>query len=182
MEPRALLLTGRPGIGKTTVLRRLADFLAGRAVGGFYTGEIRIAGRREGFEVSTFSGQVAVLAHVKTHSPHRVGRYGVDVAAFERTVLPELERRAEVLLIDEIGKMECFSARFVQAVRGLLNGNAPLVATVALSGTGFIAEVKRRPDVRLWQVTTANRDELPMRLTEQVFAALAGAAAGSLTA
>ena len=143
-------------------------------MGGFYTGEIRIAGRREGFEVSTFSGQVAVLAHVKTHSPHRVGRYGVDVAAFERTVLPELERRAEVLLIDEIGKMECFSARFVQVVRGLLNGNAPLVATVALSGTGFIAEVKRRPDVRLWQVTTANRDELPKRLAEEVFAAPAG--------
>ena len=131
MEPRALLLTGRPGIGKTTVIRRLADLLAGRAVGGFYTGEIRIAGQRQGFEVSTFSGRVAVLLTWKRTARTASGAW-VDVAAFERTVLPELERRADVLLIDEIGKMECFSARFVQAVRELLNGNVPLVATVAL--------------------------------------------------
>jgi nucleoside-triphosphatase len=164
----AILLTGRPGIGKTTVMRRLADLLAGRVIGGFYTGEIRVAGQRQGFGVSTLSGTTAVLAHTRIHSPHHVGRYGVDVEAFERTVLPELARAVDVLLIDEIGKMECFSARFVQRVRELLNGAVPIVATVALSGSGFIAEAKRRPDVELLEVTVGNRDELPKQLAERV--------------
>jgi nucleoside-triphosphatase len=164
----AILLTGRPGIGKTTVIRRLADLLGGKALAGFYTAEIRVGRQRQGFEIRTFSGTTAVLAHTNVDSPHCVGRYGVDVEAFEKTVLPELARPADVLLIDEIGKMECFSDRFVQAMRKLLNEAVPLVAAVALSGPGFIAEVKRRPDVELRHVTAQNRDELPGQLANLV--------------
>ena len=163
-----ILLTGRPGIGKTTVIRRLAELLPGRAIAGFYTDEIRVAGQRQGFRVTAFSGVSGVLAHAKTHSSHRVGRYGVDVEAFERIALPELGRRAEVLLVDEIGKMECFSTRFVQAVRNVLEGSTPLVATVARSGSGFIADVKRRRDVELWEVTAQDRDELPGQIAERI--------------
>jgi nucleoside-triphosphatase len=105
----AILLTGRPGIGKTTVIRRLADLLASPALAGFYTDEIRLAGQRQGFRVTAFSGVSEVMAHTQIRSPHRVGRYGVDVDAFERIVLPELTRPADALLIDEIGRMECFS-------------------------------------------------------------------------
>jgi len=163
-----ILLTGRPGIGKTTVIRRLAGLLTGRTIAGFYSEEIRAAGRRLGFGLSTFSGVTGVLAHVKMRSPHRVGRYGVDCGAFERIALAELARPADVLLIDEIGKMECFSARFVEALRKSLGQSRPVVATVALSGSGFIAEVKRRPDVELWQATVQNRDALPARLAERI--------------
>jgi nucleoside-triphosphatase len=163
-----LLLTGRPGVGKTTVIARLAQQLADRRVAGFYTEEIREGGRRQGFRAATFSGEIIVLAHIEIRSRQRVGRYGVDVAAFERLVLPELRRSCDVAIIDEIGKMECFSAAFVDAVRGLLDGSTPVVATVAVSGGGFIAEAKRRPDVELWEVTQANRDELPQRLLERL--------------
>ena len=72
--------------------------------------------------VTMLSGVSDVLAHTQIHSRQRAGRYAVDVDAFERTVLPELVRSAEVFLIDEIGKMECFSPRFVQAVRDVLDG------------------------------------------------------------
>jgi nucleoside-triphosphatase len=168
-----ILLTGRPGVGKTTVIRRLAELLSGRAIAGFYTDEIRVAGQRQGFRVTTFSGATDILAHTKTRSPHRVGRYGVDVAAFERIVLPELARAAEVLLVDEIGKMECFSASFVRAIRAILDGPTPIVATVALSGSGLIAEVKRRPEVELLELTAQNRDELPGQLAERVIRSVA---------
>ncbi len=163
-----ILLSGRPGIGKTTVIRRLAGLLSGRVIAGFFTDEIRVAGQRQGFRVTAFSGAADILAHTKTHSPHRVGRYGVDVDAFERIALPELARPADVLFVDEIGKMECFSSRFVQAVRDVLNGPVPIVATVALSGPGFIADVKCRPDVELLEVTAQNRDELPGQLAERI--------------
>ena len=92
----------------------------------------------------------------------------MDVVAFERLVLPELRRPCDAVIIDEIGKMECFSPPFVDAVRGLLDGSTPVTATVAVSGGGFIAEAKGRPDVELWEVTAANRDDLPQRLARRM--------------
>jgi nucleoside-triphosphatase len=166
--PRNILLTGRPGVGKTTVITRLAERLADKTVAGFYTGEIRAGGQRQGFGVTTFSGGSGVLARVDLRSRQRVGRYGVDVAAFEQLVLAELARACDVMLIDEIGKMECFSSRFVDAVRRLLDSTTPLVATVAASGSGLIAEVKGWPDVEVWQVTHENRDGLPQKLAKRV--------------
>jgi nucleoside-triphosphatase len=70
---------------------------------------------------------------------------------------------ADVYLVDEIGKMECLSPRFVEAMRALLASAATVVATVARRGQGFIAEVKQRKGAELWEVTRANRDELPAR-------------------
>jgi nucleoside-triphosphatase len=162
------LLTGAPGIGKTTVLMRLAERLGNLRVAGFYTEEVREGGRRQGFRAVTFAGDTAMLAHVRTKSHHRVGRYGVDVSAFEKLALPELQRPADVVLIDEIGKMECFSAAFVQAVKGLLDSDIPVIATVALKGGGLIAEVKRRSDTEVIRVAHDNRDRLPARLAKSL--------------
>ncbi len=161
-----ILLTGRPGIGKTTVVVRLAELLRNRTLTGFHTQEIRGDRGRLGFHAVTFSGQTGTLAHVDFKRRPRVGRYGVDVRAFEELVLPELDRQSDLVLIDEIGKMECFSSRFVEAVRGLLDGPSAVLATVAIKGGGFIAEVKSRPDVEITEVTHANRDELPRTLAE----------------
>jgi len=159
-----ILLVGPPGVGKTTVIMRLATHLEGRAVAGFYTQEIRQAGRRLGFQAATFAGETVVMAHVDFRGRHRVGRCGVDVASFEQLVLPELARKHEIMLIDEIGKMECFSSRFVDAVGCLLDDPTPVIATVAIRGGGFIGQVKARPDSEMWQVTRQDRDELPQRL------------------
>jgi nucleoside-triphosphatase len=167
-DRRTTLLTGRPGCGKSTVIQRLAQRLHGRNLAGFDTQEIRHGGQRQGFRARTFSGDSCVLASINLRSRYRVGRYGVDVAAFEALVLPELARPCDVMLIDEIGKMECLSTRFVDAVRALLDGPIPIVATIALSGRGFIADVKARPDVELWDVTLANREELPRQLAERL--------------
>jgi nucleoside-triphosphatase len=145
---------------------RLAELLPGRTVAGFYTEEIRGPKGRQGFRAVTFAGQTATLAHVSSRSRSRVGRYGVEVADFEALVLPELARRCDLIIIDEIGKMECFSSGFVFAARELLDGAVPVVATVAIKGGGFIAEVKARPDVEICEVTTLNRDGLPQRLAE----------------
>ncbi len=169
-QGRNILLTARPGAGKTTVIMQLAEQLADQQIAGFYTEEIREGGKRQGFRAATFSGRTMVLAHVGIGGGYRVGRYGVDVDAFEQVVLPELRRPCGVFLIDEIGKMECFSARFVDAVRDLLDGPTPVVATVALSGGGFIAEAKGRADVEVCQVTLANRSELPGQIGKCIVA------------
>lgn len=161
----ALLLTGRPGVGKTTALRAASQKLRGFRLAGFYTEEIREGRERRGFRLVTFAGEMAIIAHVDLPAP-RVSKYGVDVATIDRfaAALGSPHDRSAVHLIDEIGKMECLSAAFVDVMRRLIASGQPLVATVAQRGGGFIEEVKRRRDVEVWTVTEATRDSLPDRI------------------
>lgn len=160
------LLTGVPGIGKTTIIKNVAEQFKGKRLGGFYTEEIREHGERRGFRLVTFAGQERVIAHMDLPKTHRVGKYGVDVAALDGVVgsALALDNAVVVYLVDEIGKMECLSACFIAAMRALLKSSMTLVATVALKGSGLIAEVKRREDSLLWEVTRESRDGLPARI------------------
>ena len=163
---RNILLTGRPGIGKTTAILRLAELLAGRRLAGFTTEEVRVGGTRRGFRILTLDGREGILADVGLRTQWRVSKYYVDVEGFERLVCPILEAavdEADVVLVDEIGKMECFSARFCDAVELLADASTPLVATIAAHGRGLIAAMKQRPDVQLLTLTHENRDEIPHR-------------------
>lgn len=163
----ALLLTGRPGVGKTTAIERIAGRLEGARIAGFLTHEIRDRrGRRAGFRAEPFGGEGCTMAHVEIDGPPRVSKYGVDVSAIDRLADSALAPADEVdlYLIDEIGKMECFSDRFVRSVRELLDSGKPVVAAVGLRGGGFIREVKERPDTELREMTRENRDGIPDRV------------------
>ncbi|MBC7223581.1 MAG: AAA family ATPase [Anaerolineae bacterium] len=170
-SPPKVLLTGRPGIGKTTVIMRFLEAASSRTCRGFYTQEWREGGRRVGFWAITLAGERTVLAHVDFPRRHAVGKYGVDVAAFEALVLPQLEAPDEpvdLLVLDEIGKMECLSARFREAVWRALGGAVPVLGTIPQRGGGrFVEQVRARPDVTLVPVTSANRDDLPRQLAKQ---------------
>jgi nucleoside-triphosphatase THEP1/catechol 2,3-dioxygenase-like lactoylglutathione lyase family enzyme len=167
-------LTGAPGCGKTTVIRQLAAALSGWRLAGFYTKEIRAAGVRVGFQINDFAGRSTVMAHVDFTGPCRVGRYGVDVAAIERMLEGALvpDAGVEAYLVDEVGKMECLAAGFVARMRAVLAAGKPVVATVALHGGGFIEEIKAGYGAPLWEVTHANRDELPGRALKWLHAAV----------
>jgi len=168
-DEHILLLTGRPGVGKTTVIRRVVDRLRpiGWHLGGFYTEEIRERDTRKGFRAVTMAGDGVTVAHADTGGMPKVGKYTVDVPALDEVAEATLRhdaKDADAVIIDEIGKMECLASGFLDATTDLLDQPLPLVATVAKSGRGLISEVKNRPDARLVEVTRHNRDDLPERI------------------
>lgn len=158
----ALLLTGSPGTGKTTLIRQA---IAGSKIsaGGFYTEEIRSGGSRQGFNLTTLDGHEVVLSHVDNPSRCRVGKYGVDMANLENVGAAAVEQAIEVsdlIVIDEIGKMELFSLRFRQAVLKAMDSDKKVLGTIMLKPHPFADDIKRRRDVKVVEVTWANRDQI----------------------
>jgi nucleoside-triphosphatase len=160
-----IILTGPPQCGKTTVIQRVVAAFPGR-VAGFYTREVRAGGRRVGFEIVTLNGAAALLSHVDFSGPFRVGKYGVNLDNFHRVALPTLEAQAgvDLIVVDEVGKMECLSDKFVAAMERLWDAPVALLVSVAEKGGGLIATLKAKPDKILITVTPDNREALPARI------------------
>jgi nucleoside-triphosphatase len=171
---RVYLLTGRPGTGKTSLIKEAAA-AAGDKAGGFYTEEIRSGGSRQGFRLITLDGDEAVLAHINIRSPHRVSRYGVDVGSLERVGVSALNRAARecpLVIIDEIGKMELFSQSFREAVLNLISSHRQVLGTIMSSAHPWADTVKQRPGVKLDEVTRANRKQVREELLSWLRASL----------
>jgi nucleoside-triphosphatase len=157
-----ILLTGRPGVGKTTLIKKLSDALGPFHPAGFYTDEIREGSVRKGFELVSLDGRKQILSHVDVKGLFRVGKYGVDIVGFEAflKVIDFLSPAVGLIIVDEIGKMECLSDKFRTLLRKILNSDKSLIATIALRGGGIIAEIKGQRETTLWEVTSQNRDSI----------------------
>ena len=169
-----LFLTGSPGVGKTTVVRRIVEQLDGFTCAGFYSEEMRQRGQRIGFRVVTLNGEEGLLASVG-RTPPTVGKYSVHMKEFENLVLPELAPQttpADLYVIDEIGKMELLSRQFRTRVIDLLAEPANLLATIAKKGKGFVEQIKARSDIELIEITRTNRNDLPDRIAQKIKAEL----------
>jgi nucleoside-triphosphatase len=165
---KTILLTGKPGVGKTTVIRDVVRGLPGQA-GGFYTEEIRERGRRQGFKIVTLDGQEGILAHVSIKSPLRVSQYGVNLADLEGigvTAIQEAMAHKDFVIIDEIGKMELFSQAFKTAVWAAIHSDKPVLGTITLRPHPWADRIKALPQVTVIEVTEANRDKLAQQVLD----------------
>lgn len=156
---KAYLLTGGPGVGKTTIIKRALERAPVRA-GGFFTEEIRTGGVRQGFRIVTLDGRSAILSHIDIKSRYRVSKYGVDIEGLDRVGVAALRdaiKECDVVVIDEIGKMELFSPCFREAVLEAVDSGKRVLGTIMLASHPLTDEIKRRPDVATITVTKMNR-------------------------
>jgi nucleoside-triphosphatase len=158
----AYFLSGEPGCGKTSAIK-LVLARVGKPAGGFYTEEIRSQGVRGGFRIVTLDGGSAVLADTAIRGAPRVGKYGVNLSNVDTVAAPSIEnaiRECDVVVIDEIGKMELFSEAFRGAVLAALGSGKRVLGTIMLAPHPWADNVKRRPEVEVVALTRANRDEV----------------------
>jgi nucleoside-triphosphatase THEP1 len=170
MDKKNILFTGAPRCGKSTLIEKIVRKIDTPATG-FFTREIRESGKRVGFSINTLDHRKGVLAHQGIHSSFRVGRYGVNLEDIDKIAVPSMmpDQPDMLIVIDEIGKMECYSERFKQTLVGFLDSKHKVLGSITMKGDGFIRQIKARDDVMLVTVTPNNRDKLVrMYLTGQL--------------
>lgn len=168
MKPK-VLVTGRPGCGKTTLIKRLVDQLA-LPSGGFYTEEIRRRGGRVGFKIVTLEGEEAVLAHVNFNTTQRVGKYGLDLRVLQSIgaeAICTAVRARRLVVIDEIGPMEIRSPVFCDVVNDALDSGEPILGTITARSFPFTDAIKKRLDITLIELRSDNREQLVLELSRK---------------
>jgi len=170
-----LLITGAPGIGKTTVLLRAAEALKnmGFRVGGMISREVRERGTRVGFEIINFETQErGWLAHVNQQDGPQVSKYRVNLRDLETIGADSVRNavaKAQIVIVDEIGPMELFSPAFKESVIQAVNSQKPVLGVIHHRARDpLINSVKTREDVEIIEVTHENRGHIHNLLINRV--------------
>ena len=180
MRKRILLLTGNPGIGKTTMLLKVVEALKtkGYSVGGMISREVRSRGARVGFEILDLSDERrGWLAHVNQKTGPQIGKYRVnleDLNSVGADAILKAVKECEVVTIDEVGPMELFSEKFREAVKKAVESDKLIVGVVHWKARDRLVEnLKEREDAEVIAVTYENRDRLHQTLIEKIAEVLA---------
>ncbi len=164
--PKNLFLTSNPGIGKTTLIKEVClPFI--KDIGGFYTEEIIGEGKRVGFKLKTFSGEEGILAQKGMKSQYKLNKYGIDIKVVENIGVSSIKKallEKKLVVIDEIGTMECVSLPFREIVVECLNSNKNVLATIRYKSQPFTDEIKQFQNTEIILLTRENFYDVKMRV------------------
>ena len=164
-------ISGVIGIGKTETLKRIIDMLEEEeiSIGGMITEPILEDNRQMGFQVMDWeTKEKAVFAHLNLDTSLKIRGYGVDLDALNEVGVKAVEnaaRKNDVILVDEIGKIEVESDKFNNVVKNVMNINKPMILTFnKKSRNPLLQDIRRRDDVRILELTEVNKDLLPYKV------------------
>ncbi len=162
MKKKNIMISGMPGVGKTSLLKAVLSQLS-LSAGGFISEELREKGERVGFSLKTLDGEKGILAHKGRPTPHRFGKYYINIDDLEKIAVKSIEEAIEskeIIVIDEIGKMELVSPLFRQATLRALDSPKPLLATLHRADEPFLNSIRQRADTIVFWLTPHNREEI----------------------
>ncbi|MCW6158412.1 MAG: NTPase [Thermoplasmatales archaeon] len=166
-------LAGLPGVGKTQTLMKTIDILEkeGNVVGGILTEKVMDGKESVGLKVLDWHSKTSIIfAHKSINSRIRIGKFGVDLKAFDQVAVPAIEwskDNADVIVIDEVGKIEQESKPYTEIVKEVLELDKMMILTLHKKGRNpLLQEVKKRDDVRSLEVTQINRTLLPYKIAQ----------------
>jgi len=166
-------ITGMPSVGKTQTLVKIIEKLEGTGytVEGMVTEQVIKDKKRVGFSVLDWqTKEKDVFAHMDFDLKDKVGKYGVDTSVLDRIGVAAIEKavaddEVNIIIIDEIGKMEMLSEKFCEAVIDALDSDKPIMVTLhKKSRSPLLQDVRRRDDIRILEVTHVNRNLLPYKI------------------
>ncbi|MDI6641124.1 MAG: nucleoside-triphosphatase [Elusimicrobiota bacterium] len=194
IEKKNVFITSNPAVGKTRLIKEVCmpyvEYLGGfyteeireepceRSEGGQKLSPQQLSNmaaqrpnkwqsKRVGFKLKTFSGEEGILAYKGMKSQYRLNKYGIDLKVIEelgvKSMLAALQNK-KVIVIDEIGTMECYSDLFRKTVVECLNSTKNVLATIRYKAQPFTDEVKRMANTELILLTTENYLELKQLL------------------
>ncbi len=154
-----IFVTGPPRSGKSTLIEKVVQKI-NRPATGFFTRELRERGKRVGFLIDTLDGETGLLAHQDIKSKYRVGKYGVNLDDLDQIAVPSMlpSRADQIVVVDEIGKMECFSHLFKETLLKVLSSENQVIGSIAIKGDRFIQSIKIRDDVSLVSISEDTRN------------------------
>jgi nucleoside-triphosphatase THEP1 len=157
-----VFITGIPGVGKTTLVKKLAHDLSMLVIKGFYKEKIIEDDSIRGFRVVSFDYQEQILAHLFIEGPNKIDGFGVNIEGFEKFILPQIQNIdiVDLFIFDEIGKMECMSDSFCSGFEKIIESNTPVIATYSHHSAFKFNVLKKRKDTTFLQMTSKNRDNI----------------------
>ncbi len=181
-----IFIRGKPGSGKTTLIMKVLGLLIKKTAGGFYTEEIREKNIRKGFMVKTLDGGNKILSHVHPvrkkaihefsngvdyKSGPKVGKYRVDLNVIDELIVNSIKDAVndkDIVIIDEIGKMEMFSDSFKSEVKKALNSSKRVLATIPVYTNSFLDSLTSKDDIEIFDLDMDNRDILAEKVIKKL--------------
>jgi nucleoside-triphosphatase len=171
-----IIVTGPPGSGKTRLIQKIVeDFKRqGIVVGGLLTPEVRVGAERTGFNIlDVLTGDKGLMADASYQSDIKVGRYGVNLDVIRKigvNALTRAQSKCDVIVIDEIGKMELYSREFQDAVEQALSSEKPLIGTIGERlRHPFAMRIKEMPTVKVMTLTRSNWEDVFRQIESMLF-------------
>ena len=168
---------GPPKSGKSTLIAKLVNYFVFEkrySVRGFLTPEVKKSGKRIGFDIEDINTKERIrLARAEDFdTQYKLGKYCIFIEEFEK-YLSQYDSiqglNVNLIVIDEIGKMELLSFKFQEWIKKKFQLEIPIIATVGLALKHPLKDnILNLPNIKLLNLNRQNQNEVFQEIIYQI--------------